>query len=134
MTYTTTDDAFPSNYLKAPDLKGRNVNLTIKGITQEEVGQDRENKPLVTFNKVKKGLILNVTNCRTIEQVFGKVFKDWIGKEIQLYPTTVSFQGSVVDCIRVRVPDTAPAPDAPLDDVLAGATGGNDDPNDSLGM
>ena len=77
---------------------------------------------------------MNVTNCRTIEQVFGKVFKNWIGKEIQLYPTTVSFQGSVVDCIRVRVPDTAPEPDAPLDDVLTGAAGGNDDPNDELDL
>ena len=134
MTYNTTDDAFPSNYLKAPDLKGRNVNLTIKAITQEKIGQDKESKPLVTFSKVKKGLILNVTNCRTIEKAYGKIFANWVGKDIQLYPTTVSFQGSVVDCIRVRVPDTAPEPDAPLDDVLAGATSGDDDPNDELDL
>ena len=134
MTYATTDDAFPSIYLKAANLKGRNVNLTIKTITQEKIGQDRESKPLMTFNKVKKGLLLNVTNCRTIEKVYGKTFKDWVGKEIQLYPTTVSFQGSVVDCIRVRVPDTAPAPDAPLDDVLGDTASSHDDPNDELDL
>ena len=132
----TTDDAFPSNFIKASDLKGRNVNLVIKAITQETIGQAGEMKPMVTFLKVSKGFLLNVTNARTIEAVYGKTFADWLGKTITLYPTTVSFQGSIVDCVRVRVPEPvqAPEPDAPLDDVLAGATSGDDDPNDELDL
>ena len=127
----TTDDAYPSNFIKAADLKGRNVNLVIKAITQETIGQAGEMKPMITFSKVKKGFLLNVTNARTIEAVYGKTFADWLGKTITLYPTTVSFQGSIVDCVRVRVPEPvqAPEPGAPLDNVLGDAANGDRDPD-----
>lgn len=47
-------------------------------------------------------LLLNKTNAKTIAQLYGKRPADWVGKWIQLYPTTTEVGGETRDCIRVR--------------------------------
>jgi len=114
-----TTDLFPSKYVKADDLAGGNQTVTIRELAVEEIGQgkDREEKPVLYFQNREKGLVLNVTNCRTIEDTYGLETDDWAGKEVELFSTKVEFKGDRVDAIRVRIPQPASA-DELLDDTV----------------
>lgn len=97
------NDAFPSNYLKAADLKGRSVAVTIDRVEFEAVGQSREMKPVLYFAGKDKGMVLNKTNANKITSLLeSAVTEDWTDGRILLYPTETSFQGDMVDCIRVK--------------------------------
>ena len=39
-----------------------------------------------------------------LAKAFGDELDDWAGEEIEIYPDTVSMNGAIVDCIRVRKP------------------------------
>ncbi len=125
---TTVDEAFPSNWLKAADLKNRTVKVTINRVVFEEIGQNKDEKPVVYFEKVKKGLILNKTNATEIAATHGKQMDGWTGKEIELFSTMVPFQGQNVAAIRVRA--VAELALAATETVFAGPT----DPNDPIGI
>ena len=129
MTSMRVSDAFPSKFLKADDLKGQTAQLTIDHVEMDDVGDDR--KPIAYFQGAKKGLVLNVTNARAIAALAGDDMNAWGGMPIELFSTPVSYQGRMVDAIRVRpldpvhakktAPDLTPAPNAI-------------DPNDPLPM
>lgn len=96
-------DAYPSKYLSAADLKGREFHLTITEVIEEEIGRSKEPKPVVYFKEAKKGLALNKTNWSAIEKALGSdETDDWTGGRITLYPSETSYEGETVDCIRVR--------------------------------
>lgn len=110
---------FPSSFLSAVDLHGKDVTLTIRRVLVEELqmtGGKKQKKPCVWFEETKakadktgteeKRLVLNVTNARAVAKLYGNEVNDWSGKRITLYPTTTSFGPEVKDCIRVR--ETAP--------------------------
>jgi hypothetical protein len=97
------NSAFPSKYLKASDLGGRTVTVTVKDVKMEQVGQSRDIKPVVYFEGKEKGLVLNKTNSNKIANIAGSgETDDWTGTQIQIYPTETEFSGETVDCIRVR--------------------------------
>ena len=98
--------AFPSIYLKHADVKDHAVQLTIKGYETEQFGQgaDREIKPLLSFWETPKRLVLNKTNAAAIAELYSAETDHWIGKLIELYPDRTSFNGEIVDCLRVRAP------------------------------
>ena len=98
----TVSDAFPSNYLKAADLNNRTIKVKIDKVVFEEVGQNKDQKPVMYFADVKKGLVLNKTNATTIGAVHGQEFEGWTGKEIELFSMMVPYQGQNVAAIRVR--------------------------------
>ena len=112
------NQAFPSRFLKAADLNGRPVRLSIADVTMEKM-VNGQIKPAVAFSKTNKLFILNKVNSNVIAKVYGKDTDGWIGREIVLYPTEVEFQGAMVEAIRVRVeqmparksPPPAPAPE-----------------------
>jgi hypothetical protein len=95
-------EAFPSNFLRAADLQGRNVRVTIASVDMEEVGDAP--KPVLHFEGKDKGLILNKTNSNNIAAVYSDETDLWAGKEVVLYTTMVDFQGRTVEAIRVRRP------------------------------
>jgi hypothetical protein len=106
---------FPSNYLKAADLQGQVRRVVIESCMPEQLGQG-EIKPALQFRGVPKKLILNKTNGLLIAASFGTETTAWAGREIELYPENVMFQGQVVPAIRVRVPiGAAQAPAAAVD-------------------
>jgi hypothetical protein len=110
-------EAFPSDYLKASDLNGKQVKVTIGKVELVEMGQgqDKETKLLIHFNGKQKGLVCNKTNASTIEALYGGETNDWLGKEIFLAPREVEFQGKMVWAIRVSLQKPgAPVP-APSD-------------------
>lgn len=95
-----TGEAFPSNYLKAADLNGRAVKVTIDSVTVEKIGDDR--KPVLHFVGKDKGLVLNKTNSNRIEEATGTdEMDDWGGWTVTLYACKVDYQGKRVDAIRV---------------------------------
>jgi len=97
--------AFPSNYIKASDLAGATVTVTISHIDQEPVGRDKEMKPIVYFEGKKKGLVLNRVNAKKVTDLAGTPETDqWPGVRIALYATMTEFGGEQVECIRVKAP------------------------------
>jgi hypothetical protein len=104
MSGMNVDDLFPSNYVKAGDLNGQEVTVTISNVVKEKVGRQKEELPVIYFAGRQKGLCCNRTNAKTISASLGKNTSSWINNQIVLFPTTVDFQGGQVPAIRVRVP------------------------------
>ena len=95
------DDFYPSNYLKANDLKGEDVVFTIRDVERQEF--DDGTKPICWFEEVSKGLVLNRTNFTSIAKLHGDDSEDWQGKRIALFGTEVAFRGTPTLAIRVRL-------------------------------
>ncbi len=125
---TTVSEAFPSNWLKATDLNNRTVKVKIDKVIFEEIGQNKDKKPVMYFEKVQKGLVLNKTNATTIEAIYGEQMDGWTGKEIELFSMMVPFQGQNVAAIRVRA--VAELALAAAETALAGPV----DPSDPIGL
>ena len=102
------NEMYPSEYIKAADLKGRDWPLTISHVTTEKLGDDT--KPVLYFQQGRKGLALNKTNSMTIASYYGPETDGWIGKQVILYPTKVPYQGTLTEAVRVRVADASYAP------------------------
>jgi len=100
---TTVNDAFPSRFLKAADLNNRTIKLKIARVGFEEIGQNKDKKPVLYFDGTEKGMVLNKTNAQQIASVAGDEMDAWTGKEIELFSQMVPFQGQNVAAIRVRV-------------------------------
>lgn len=112
------NDAFPSNYLKASDIRGAEPVVTIDHVAYEPVGRQKQMKAVIYFKGKEKGLVLNKTNATKITQLAGSdMTEDWDGVRIKLYATDTEFGGETVECIRVKAAPpasrTAPAPVAP---------------------
>lgn len=107
------DLVFPSQYVKAADLKGRDVTVIIADIHYEDLvmaGGKRDRKPSITMTTVsgkplEKRWIIPKTVAKQIAQTLGeKRVECWAGKRVTMYPTTCRGQrGEEVECIRVRV-------------------------------
>ena len=99
------DDVYSSSsdHLKAGDLQGKRHRLTIKSY---EIGEFKrgdgspERKIIVAFDQTPKTLVLNKTNANRIREMNGNNIDDWIGRDIQIQPEKVDFQGELVDGIR----------------------------------
>lgn len=104
-------NAFPSEFLKAADLQGRNVRVLMSHVEMRDIGGDH--KPILFFQGKDKGMVLNKTNANNIALVYGDDTDDWHGKEIVLFEAMVDFQGKTVAAIRARAPqakDRQPVP------------------------
>lgn len=103
--------AFPGQFIKAADLQGKRVQVTIENVDMEDIGG--EMKPVVHFKGKDRGLVLNKTNSNAIWGITGSEETDeWTGVAITLYPSKTDFQGKRVDCIRVdpAEPSRRPTP------------------------
>ncbi len=99
------DAAYPSKYLKASDLPEETiVPYVIDSVSVEEVGRDKQLKPIIYFKDQEKGFCCNKTNANTIKKLLGTSDTDeWIGKTIRLYSTEVQFGDEMVESIRVSI-------------------------------
>ena len=113
--------AFPSRFLKAASLNNRPALRTISEVREEEINGD--NKHVVYFEEGPQGLVLNLTNWESIEDLHGDS-NDWPGKVVELFPDKTKYQGKPVPCIRIRTATqsaptkkaAAKAPAPPADD------------------
>lgn len=106
------NDAFPSNYLKAADLKGQVVTVVMANVAHEKIGDD--DKLILYFDGKDKGLVLNKTNANNIAAIYGPETDSWRGQKVALATAWVDFQGRSVEAIRVRPPQNGASVNAPL--------------------
>ena len=102
------NEVFPSNYVKADDLKGRDVTVVISGATMEKLGNDQ--KLVLHFQGKDKGMVCNKTNANRIAYLYGEDTDAWVGREIILCSEFVEFQGKTVKGLRVKPPAQRAAP------------------------
>lgn len=95
-------EEFPSQYLKASDLGGREIRVTMGRVEREKIGTD--NKLVLYFKGKEKGLVLNKTNAGTIGDGYGDDTDDWFDQSLFLFSVKTDYQGKVVDAIRCRIP------------------------------
>lgn len=92
-----------SKYLKASDLRGQRVKVTIGSVEMMQMN-DGKSKPAMYFQGKKKGMLLNKTNIKTIARFYGDDTDAWLGRPLELFEAMVDFQGDTVPAIRVSVP------------------------------
>ena len=108
-------DVFPSKYVRAEDLKGKEVTLAIREVVIEEMENregETERKPVLYFANAKKGMVLNKTNWGAISSLYGDESDNWTGLEITLYAPMVTAFGETKPALRVKVvgPETEGEP------------------------
>jgi hypothetical protein len=100
----TLSSAFPSKYLKVADFSGKPISYTIHSAQIEELGSEKERKPVVYFRETNKGLPLNRTNFNVIVDAYGDDSDRWVGKPLEVFRSRTHFAGKMVDCVRVQTP------------------------------
>lgn len=108
---------YPSKYLKAEDLKGQKVTVTVSGVSQDNLqmpGGRKKQAVVISMKGKEKQFVANTTNGWALALLLGRRTKDWVGKRIQLAPDVDKLRGKQVPCVRV-----AGSPDAPPDRAAA---------------
>jgi hypothetical protein len=97
-------EVFPSRWLKSEDIEGETL-VVIKELVfdkmRNEDGKDEE-KPVLLFKGVDKGLVLNKTNAERISEQHGDETDNWTGKKITLTTESVTAFGKTQWAIRVK--------------------------------
>jgi hypothetical protein len=96
---TSYDELYPGRFIKAADLKGKKVTLTITDIELEDlVGDDgKKTKCLISLERSPKKLVACKTNGLCCKEMFGKDLNNWVGKRITLFEDVWNGE----PCIRV---------------------------------
>lgn len=83
---------------------GQDLTVTIRSVGREIVIGDGGKKEECTVAQLmnSKPMILNRTNCKTIERMYGPYLEDWSGKSITVYESAVKVAGEMVACLRIR--------------------------------
>ncbi len=94
------------DYIGAYSLdEGKDLTVTITHVKREMVKGEggRSEECTVAYLKNQKPLILNRTNCKTIQAIYKTPYiEDWAGKQITLFVTTTKLKGEEVECLRIR--------------------------------
>jgi hypothetical protein len=83
---------------------GEDMTVTIKYVQKETItmmGGKKEDHSLAYLAECKP-LILNSTNSKTIEKLYGPYIEDWVGRKITLYASTTKLGSEMVECLRIR--------------------------------
>jgi len=96
-------------YLSAEDLpEKQDCPAIITEAKREEAynQKTRKKEPIgvIAFQGWDLRLILNVTNARSIKDLYGPETQNWIGKPITLYRTTTRLGRDTVAAIRIKPP------------------------------
>jgi hypothetical protein len=111
-------DMIQSKYLAKGDFEDEQT-CTIRGVKQENLAKDDQPEELrwVLYFRdapVNKGMVMNITTIRVLEQAFGGDTDHWVGNKVVVYvDPNVSFGGRVVGGLRLRIAkkaNTAPKP------------------------
>lgn len=99
------DQLYPGRFLKAGELLGRKVTLTIQSVDLDELEGEKGKKlqGVVSFTETPRQIPLNKTNGICLREMFGRKLPEWVGKKVTLFedvcrnPAT----GENGPCIRV---------------------------------
>ena len=108
------DQLFPSRFIKAGELGGKPVTLTITAVDMDELEKEdgtAKATPVVSFAETKRQWVLIKTNAQCLLAMWGPETDDWIGKRVTLYPerdaSGLSDSGL---CIRIKGSPDIPGP------------------------
>jgi len=90
-----------SRWLSASDIDG-NVNVTVVRAYEEEVGDEKEKKLILEFAEFEKPMILNRTNIKKMQDLFGFDSDDWEKKVIVLGKIETNYKGELVEALRIK--------------------------------
>lgn len=96
------------NYIGAYALQpGQDIIVTIKNVQNEMVmNTDGKKEECIVAHFIEpdvKPMILNSTNCKTIQKIYKTPFiEEWQGRKIQLYVEKVKAFGELVEALRIR--------------------------------
>ena len=94
------NNIYGGGFLKAADLQGREVTVTIDRV--ELVELDDGKKLCLHFKGKDKGLLLNKTNSVNVASMYGPQTDGWLGKPVTIGTSWVDFQGKSVEALRIR--------------------------------
>lgn len=121
------NDVFPSKFLKAHELQGREPIVTVDRVEFEQVGQKREVVPILYFVGKEKGIKVNKTIANKLIEISGSaITEEWHGVRVKLYATEATYGGDTYDVVRIkaatngkpamgRMTPAAPAPKPPAE-------------------
>jgi hypothetical protein len=116
-------------YLNASHVSAGDLDVAISEVQVETIGRNAEQKLVLYFAGLPRGLAINKTNYETLFDAFGPETDGWIGGKITLYPVETEYDGKKVDGIRLRVD---PANRIPRDKWLKPKPGPTDEMNDTI--
>ena len=94
------------DYLGSHNLeKGEEMLLTIEAFEGEEevtTAEGKKQKQVLYFKEDVPKMILNITNGNLLSSLYGSHPEQWVGKQIQIYATSVKAFGKVQDALRIR--------------------------------
>ena len=82
------EELYPGRFIKAGELLGKKVTLTIRDVDIEElIGDDSKPKVkcIISFKETEKNLVACKTNGLCVKAMFGSKLADWAGKRITLF-------------------------------------------------
>jgi hypothetical protein len=94
------DQLYPGRFIKAGELLGKKVTLTIRDVDLEDLqGEDGKTKAkaIVGFRESEKSLVACKTNGICLKEMFGAKIADWVGKRVTIFPDTWNGE----PCIRI---------------------------------
>lgn len=93
-------------FLGTGDIKAP-TRVTVRAIVPEQLrsGESKQQKYIIYFDELPKGLPINRTILKVMAAAFGEYTEQWVGKRVRLYvDATVEFAGRTVGGVRVQVP------------------------------
>ena len=97
---------FDYKYTGAYELQPNEEKIvTITKVCKEEVNSTDGKKQMCLvayFEESSKPMVLNKTNCKTIEKLYSPFIEDWTGKKITVFSQKVKAFGDTVDALRIR--------------------------------
>lgn len=99
-----------SAFLKAADIRGGRMLVTVSAVDVEPVGVEKVTKVILTFTGIEKRMTMNMTNLEMVASIAGTDDIDrWPGVSFELYIVKVpNPQGQMVDGIRILPPPQQP--------------------------
>lgn len=84
---TSYDQLYPGRFIKAVELLGKKVTLTISDIELEDLEGDdgKKTKCIISFKETPKKMVACKTNGLCIKEMFGKELANWHGKRITIF-------------------------------------------------
>jgi hypothetical protein len=92
---------FPSRFLKAADLQGREHTLKIASVKLEKM-PDGKMKGILTFEGTEREWLLNRTNAESLKLLWGPETDQWLHKRVTLWAKTVEAFGIEQPAVRVK--------------------------------
>ena len=83
------DQLYPGRFIKAGELLGKKVTLTISAVDLEGLkGEDgtTKAKAIISFKESDKKMVACKTNGICCREMFGKSVQEWVGKRITIFP------------------------------------------------